>query len=218
MTSTAQRPGPPPSAVAAILLAAGASTRMGRNKLFFPLEGETLLRRAVRRAAEAGLAPVIVVLGHEADRARAELAGLPCRPVVNPDYARGINTSVHVGVAALPPDAQAVIVLLADMPFVTADMLATLVARYRQHGAPLVISDYAGVNAPPMLYDRALFPELAVMEGEGCGRQVVRKHREEAVVVPWTADALADLDVPDDYERVKARLVAPSPSDPRPPS
>ena len=67
-----------------------------------------------------------------------------------------------------------------------------------------MVSDYGGVNAPPMLYDQSLFAELSSMEGEGCGKQVVKRHRGEAIVVPWPQDALADLDVPEDYDRVRA--------------
>lgn len=194
--------------VAGVVLAAGTSTRMGENKLLFELEGESVVHRAVRRTSAAELDPVIVVLGHEADRVRRELAALSCRCVVNPDYAGGINGSLKTGIAALPPTTGAAIVLLADMPFVTTVMLATLVERYRTGTAPLVISDYEGVNAPPMLYDRTLFPELLVMEGEGCGKQVVRRHRAEAAVARWPAAALTDLDVPDDYERVRSLLAA----------
>lgn len=195
-------------AVAGMVLAAGTSSRMGENKLLFDLDGEPVVRRAVRQAMAAGLDPVIAVLGHEAARVRRELDGLAplCRIVVNPDYTRGINSSLKAGVAALPTTAAAGVVLLADMPFVTAEMIATLVARYRTSTAPLIISDYEGVNAPPMLYDRALFQELLTMEGEGCGRQVVRRHRTEAVVVEWPVAALTDLDVPNDYERVRSLL------------
>lgn len=196
----AERTGP----VTGIVLAAGASTRMGRNKLFFEFEGETLLRRAVRHAAEAGLEPVIVVLGHEADRAREALADLPCQPVVNPDYARGINSSVRAGLRMVPDDAAAAVVVLADMPFVTTSMIATLVERFHESTAPLVVSDYGGVNAPPALYTRSLFDELLSMEGEGCGKQVVKRHRSEALSVSWPPEALTDLDVPEDYDRVKA--------------
>jgi molybdenum cofactor cytidylyltransferase len=200
----AERTGP----VAGVVLAAGASTRMGENKLLFELEGESVVRRAVGQASAAGLDPVVVVLGHDADRVRGELASLSCRCVVNPDYASGINSSLKTGIATLPATAPAAVVLLADMPFVTAAMLATLVERYGAGTAPLVISDYDGVNAPPMLYDRSLFPELLMMEGEGCGKQVVRRHRSEADVVAWPAVALTDLDVPDDYARVRSRLAA----------
>ena len=189
--------------IAGVVLAAGTSSRMGHNKLLLPFEGESVLRRAVRQASAAGLDPVIVVLGHEADRVREELAGLGIRAVVNADYARGINTSLGVGIAAVPAEAVAVVVLLADMAFVTAAMVATLVQQYRTGSAPLVISDYDGVNAPPMLYDRTLFEALRRAEGEGCGRQVVRTHRAEATVVRWPAAALADLDVPEDYQRLQ---------------
>lgn len=193
-------------AVAGVVLAAGSATRMGRNKLLFELDGETLLRRVVGRASGAGLDPVIVVLGHEAERARTELAGLSCTTVVNPDHAKGINRSLRTGIAHVPERARAAVVMLADMPFVTSRMVARLVSSYRESTAPLVISAYGDVNAPPMLYDRALFSELQQMSGEGCGRQVVRRHRHEAVSVSWPEAALRDIDVPEDYERIKAEL------------
>lgn len=191
-------------AVAGVVLAAGPSTRMGSNKLLFDLDGETVVQHAVRQALKAGLDPVVVVLGHESERVGRELEDMspPCRVVVNAEYMSGINSSLKTGIKALPTTASAVVVMLADMPFVSADMIATLVERYRTSAPPLVISDYDGVNAPPMLYDRALFPELQTMEGEGCGKVVVRRHREEALVVAWPATALTDLDVPADYERL----------------
>jgi molybdenum cofactor cytidylyltransferase len=191
--------------VAGILLAAGTSSRMGRNKLLLELDGESLLRGAARRALAGGLAPLVVVLGHEADRARHELAGLPCRAVVNPGFEDGITSSLAAGLDALPAEVAAVAVLLADMPLVTAEMIAGLVARYRASTAPLVISDYQGVNAPPMLYDRSLFGELRAMRGGGCGKQVVKRHRGEADVLTWPAEALTDLDVPGDFEKLTAR-------------
>jgi len=195
-----ERSGP----VAGILLAAGTSSRMGSNKMLFELNGESVLRGAARRALAGGLSPLVVVLGHEAEKAAQELDGLPCRTVVNPNFELGINSSLKTGVSALPAEPRAAVVMLADMPFVTAEMIAGLVTRYRATEAPLVISDFAGVNAPPMLYDRSLFDELLAMTGEGCGRQVVKRHREEAEVLPWPAAALADLDVPEDYERLHA--------------
>lgn len=197
----AERSGP----VAGILLAAGTSSRMGSNKLLLELDGESVLRGAVRRALAGGLSPLTVVLGHEPDAARREIEDLPCRWALNPLYEQGVNTSLKHGVGALPPEARAATVLLADMPFVSPEMIAAMIARYRASAAPLVISDYEGINAPPMLYDRSLFPELLAMTGEGCGRQVVKRHRAEAEVLSWPAAALADLDVPEDYQRLKAR-------------
>ena len=192
--------------VAAVVLAAGSSTRMGRNKLLLDLGGETLVRRAVRAALGAGVDQVVVVLGHEEPRVRAELFGLPCTPVVNPDHAEGAGTSVRTGVRQAAADADAVVVVLADMPFVTAEMIATLVQRYRETGAPLVASHYGDVQAPPTLYDRALFEELLVIPDERCAKQVVRRHENEAVVVAWPERALRDIDVPADYEGARAEL------------
>jgi molybdenum cofactor cytidylyltransferase len=192
--------------IAGIVLAAGTSSRMGRNKLLLQFGGESLLRGSVRRAIAAGLDPVIAVLGYEADRTRQELDGLPCTTVVNPDYDGGVHLSLRTGIAALPETADATVVMLADMPFVTTDMLATLVRRHRDSGAPLVVSQYGEVQAPPTLYARPLFAELATAEGPGCGKAVVRRHRDEAALLSWPAERLDDVDVPDDYDRAKSRI------------
>lgn len=200
-------PTDPPGSVAGVLLAAGSSVRMGRNKLLFAFNGETIVRRAARRAL-AVLDPVVVVLGHEPDRIRAELAGLPCLTTVNPDHAQGIHASVRAGLAALPPEVEAAVVLLADMPLVTSAMIAEIVDRYRQSSAPLVISQYGDAIAPPHLYARSLFADLA--QAEGCGKQVIRRHRAEAAVLSWPDAALADLDVPADRDRVEALLATES--------
>ncbi len=199
---SSERSGP----IAGVVLAAGNSTRMGRNKLLLELDGEPLIRRAVGRAIDAGLSPVIVVLGFEADRVREVLSGLAHREVVNTEFEAGINSSVQLGIAAVPDQAIGAVVMLPDMPFVTTSMLETLMARYRESDAPLVISRYGDVNAPPMLHGRVLFPEFEGPDGEGCGKHIVRRHRHEAVVVEWVPAALTDLDVPEDYERANAEL------------
>lgn len=193
--------------VAGVVLAAGSSTRMGRNKLLLAIGGETVVRRAVREALEADLDPVVVVLGHEAEQVRAELAGLPCRAIVNADHARGVGTSLRAGVAeAAEARAAAAVVLLADMPFVTASSIRKVVESYRESGAPLVLSRYGDVDAPPTLYDRSLFPELLAL-GEGqCGRKVVRRHAHEAAVVISPVGTLRDIDVAGDYENARAEL------------
>lgn len=195
-----------PGRVAGILLAAGQSTRLGRNKLLLQLDGESVLRRSARAAVGAGLDPVVVVVGYEADAARRELEGLACQPVFNPDSARGPHTSLRAGLAALPPDAAGAVVLLADMPLVSSDMIAALVHRYRGSRAPLVLSRYGDAQAPPTLYGRRLLPELAAEEGEAPGKRVVARHGGEAESLEWPADALADLDREEDVARVEAIL------------
>ena len=188
--------------VAGIVLAAGSSTRMGRNKLLLDVGGETLVRRAVRLAGEAGLDPVILVTGHARQAVERELRDLDCTPIFNPDHETGIQTSVARGVAAVPAACDAAVVMLSDMPFVTAHMVRSLMERYAETGAPLVVSRYGEVNAPPILYERSLFGEISRMRA-GCGREVVRRHEARAVQVDWPADRLRDLDRPDEYEAVR---------------
>lgn len=185
----------PGSQVAGIVLAAGLSTRMGRDKLELPLHGESILVGVVRRAIDAGLSPVIVVL----DRARPALDGLECIVAINPDPTRGMGSSIAVGVATLPDAASAAMILLADMPLVTVAMIRDLIARYESTRAPLVISDYDGVTAPPVIYDRSMF-------ADGFGRDIVDRYRARAEVLRWPGAALADLDVPDDYENLRGSL------------
>jgi xanthine dehydrogenase accessory factor len=191
-------------AIAGILLAAGSAARMGRNKLLLELDFEPLVRRAARRALEAGLDPLLVVVGHEADGVRAALSGLDCRLVDNPEWLRGQSSSLSVGAAAVPPDAEAAVVLLADMPFVEAATIRAVLARWRETGAPIVSSRYGEVPAPPTLYARSLLTELQGGEGEGRGREVVRRHRERVAWVELAAAALADVDFPEDLERARA--------------
>lgn len=191
--------------VAGIVLAAGSSTRMGRNKLLLDVGGETLIRRAVRLAVEAGLDPVILVTGRFREAAEREVEDLRCTPVFNPDHEAGIQTSVARGVAATPEACRAAVVMLPDMPFVTAHMVRTLVERHAETGAPLVASRYGDVNAPPILYGHGLFGEVSRMRA-GCGREVVRRHHERAVHMDWPAERLRDLDRPDEYESARREL------------
>jgi molybdenum cofactor cytidylyltransferase len=188
--------------VAGVVLAAGASRRMGpgRNKMLLELAGEPLVRRAAHRALAAGLSPVVVVLGHEADRARAALAGLPVEITVNPDFTGPTSGSLHAGLDVLGADVEAVVVLLADMVHVTAAALAELVTRTRTSDAPLVVSRYGDVTAPPLLFRRALFSELLAWTGEGCGKVVVQAHKHEALYVDRSAAVLLDVDTPEDFQ------------------
>ncbi len=188
-----------PSRVAGVILAAGASRRMGRNKMLLELEGESLVRRAAQRALAAGLSPVVVVIGHEADRLRAELKGLPLEVALNLDYTGPTSGSLHRGLDVLGADVEAVVVMLGDMVRVTIETLAMLVAAARGTDAPLVVSRYGDVTAPPLLFRRALFGELLAWTGEGCGKAVVQAHRREAMYVERPEALLADVDTPEDF-------------------
>jgi molybdenum cofactor cytidylyltransferase len=128
--------------------------------------------------------------------------------VVNPAFGAGMAGSLKLGIARVPADCAAAVVLLADMPFVTAAMVAALVARFRGGTEPLVLSLYGEVQAPPTLYARTLFPALAEA-GDGGGRRVVLDHRSEAAELRWPAAALVDIDHPADAARLGMRPTSP---------
>lgn len=183
---------------AGILLAAGTSSRMGRNKMLIEVEGEPLIRRAAHRALQAGLSPLITVLGHEADLARDALHGLPCEFAYNPAFRGATSGSLHQGLERLPADVDGAVVLLGDMVRVSTAMIQALVDAGRKTPSPLVVSRYGDVTAPPLLFRRELFAELLAWHGEGCGKAVVQRHRTEARYLDWPVAALADIDTPED--------------------
>jgi molybdenum cofactor cytidylyltransferase len=190
--------------IAAVVLAAGLSSRMGENKLLIELQGKSVVRHAVEMARTAGLSPILVVVGHQRERIAAALDGDECVQVLNPQYASGMHTSLCAGIACVPSGCKAAVVMLADMPLVGAPMLRELVSTFQTTAAPLVVSTYEGVLAPPVLYSRALFSELLLDDSEGNGRRLIQRHRSRARELAWPATALLDLDRPEDVERVRA--------------
>lgn len=192
-----------PLRIGAVVLAAGASTRMGRNKLLLPVEGEAMVHRTVRRVRDAGCDPLVVVTGHEGLRVREALATLELRFAESPDPTGPTSASLHTGLRALPDDVDAALVMLADMVRVTTPMLRALVDGLHAGDEPLGVSRYGDVLAPPLVFRRALWPELLAWHGEGCGKAVVRAHQAEARMHDWPTDALQDVDTPEDYEAVR---------------
>ncbi|HEX7128084.1 MAG TPA: nucleotidyltransferase family protein [Thermodesulfobacteriota bacterium] len=188
--------------IAGVVLAAGQSTRMGASKVLLALDGEPLVRRMTRRALEAGLAPVITVVGRDAGAAAGAVADLPSVVAVNAAYADGMTTSIRCGLGHLPAEAEAAVIVFADQPLVTVDQLRRIRSAYETGRPPVVVSSYDGVLAPPTLYRRDLFPELAAARGDGCRKRVIRAHLETAAVLPFPASHLADVDSPEDYARL----------------
>lgn len=183
----------------AVILAAGASSRMGRNKMLLDVHGVPMVRRAVQVAIDAGVSLVVVVVGNDEAQVREALSGLECLFAVNPDFTGPTSTSLHAGLRALDDSVDATIVLLADMVRVTPAMVRALIASVEESGAPLAVSRYGDVLAPPLLFRRSLWPELLAWHGEGCGKAVVKAHQHQAIMHDWPVDALRDVDTPQDY-------------------
>ena len=189
--------------ISAVVLAAGASSRMGQHKLLLPLGGEPLIRRVVRRVSEAGTDDVLVVVGYEHEKVVEALEGLPVRHVLNRGYETGMGSSFRTAIEALP-DSDAAMFALADQPLLAAGDYRRLVDAYRARPSGIVSVRYGDVTAPPHLFDRQFFPELAVLEHGA--RPVLKKHADRMTILTFDPELLLDIDTPEDYERAAALI------------
>jgi molybdenum cofactor cytidylyltransferase len=195
---TVPRPAAEPK-LAAVLLAAGRSSRMGGpNKLFAEFDGEALVHRTASRLMNGAGRKVIVVTGHQGARIRDALAGLNVEIVDNPDFANGLASSLKAGIAQVPADADGALIALADMPGVTAGDFDRLAAAFRRHGGRAIVrATHAGKRGNPVILPRALFPEVAKLEGDTGARAIVESGAAEVVDVELGAAASLDVDTPE---------------------
>jgi molybdenum cofactor cytidylyltransferase len=194
------------AAVGAVILAAGPSTRMGMPKQLLQFGGQTLLRRAAFAALEAGCRPVVVVTGANASACRESLDGLDVQEGENHQWQSGMSSSVRVGVeavVAVEPKTAAVVLMLCDQPFVTRDIVAALVAVYRETGCSIVASRYGKSYGAPALFGSAHFAELRALEGATGAKQVIQKHLPKVHLLPFPGGEI-DVDTRDDFARLQA--------------
>lgn len=188
---------------AAVILAAGGSTRMGSPKQLLKFRGSTLLRRAVETARAVPAEQVIVVLGHEADRLMPEVSDTGATIVLNDQWMDGMSTSLRGGLAAVSPEARGVFVYPADMPLITPDTLRELARRQMASGRPAAMTEAGGVRGVPVLITRSLFPALMIQEGDTGGAHYLRAHPDLVEPVHFAdVDIVRDVDRPQDYRRL----------------
>jgi molybdenum cofactor cytidylyltransferase len=191
--------------IVGVLLAAGASSRMGSHKLLLELGGEVLVRRAARIMLEGGLEKLNVVLGREPAAVRAALEGLPAQFVLNPDAVTGgMESSFRAALDAFTGDETAAVFALADQPFVTPTMISSLMDAHRETHAPIIASRFGGVIAPPHLFSSEFFGILG-KPGHGL-KPLIQSNLERVTFLDWPEDALFDVDTPDDLEKARTRI------------
>jgi len=162
-----------------------------------------MLTRAVEAAAGGGCSSIIVVLGADRDHYLPLLHETPARPVVNPDHAQGMSSSIRAGIRALPASAGAALIMLADQPRIDAGIVARLIAAYQSSGKRIVACRYGPVLGAPTLFDRGLFIELLLLEGDQGAHQVIETHPGDVATVEIPPDAALDVDVPADLTRLQ---------------
>ncbi len=192
--------------VAAIVLAAGRSTRMGGpNKLLAEFDGKKLVRIAAEQALASKASEVIVVTGHQAELVEQALEGLNVRLVRNPDFASGLAGSVKTGIAAVGEDADAAVICLGDMPLISAALIDRLIDAFApDRGKLIVLPASEGRRGNPVLWSRRFFKELMTLEGDVGARHLIARHGEAVAEVPVEGqDAFLDIDTPQALETMR---------------
>jgi molybdenum cofactor cytidylyltransferase len=194
--------------IAAIILAAGQSRRMGSNKLLAQLGGKPLVRHVAEAAKASMAAEVLLVTGHDAQRVEKAVAGASAKLVHNAGYRRGMGTSLAAGLAALPENADGAVILLGDMPGITAGMIDRLLeAAASRTPMPIVMAMANGVRGNPVVLPRRHFAALRKLEGDEGARRLIAEHGDEVVTVELGEAAASDLDTPEALAKVGAQPV-----------
>ncbi len=190
--------------LAAIVLAAGKSSRMGANKMLLPLNGHPLVWRAVQTACASSADVVLVVLGNDAERVAAALPPGRYQRVDNPRFADGLSTSLQTGLDALPGNVDGALILLADMPFTASATVEALLAAAREAPERIAAMNQGGRPTPPVYWPRALFAELQSIQGDEGGRSLLMRSPAAVQLVAMAQpDEALDVDAPEDYQRIK---------------
>lgn len=186
--------------IAAVVLAAGLSSRMGENKLLVDLAGQPLIRRTVENAIQSNVSPVIVVTGRDATRVEQTLSNLDVQFCKNEDYAKGLSTSLKSGLKLVPEDCDGALIVLGDMPAVTPTLLNTLIAAFNPtEDRAICVATHAGKRGNPVLWARRFFSEMMAIEGDVGAKHIMAANGELVCEVEAATDApLVDIDTRED--------------------
>lgn len=191
--------------VAAIILAAGGSSRMkGENKLLLPVEGVPMILSVCRNVLSAGYDPTIVVTGYDEQNIQLALKSVDAHIVHNNGWNRGMSGSIQTGVAALPEDAPGCLIMLGDMPLVSVDTLKTLKDTFlASAGKKITYPLFKGRQANPVMFPKHYFHEILSISGdEGC-KSVLQSHSDQSLALTMTsAEVVTDCDTQQDYARL----------------
>jgi len=190
-----------PRSIAAIILAAGRSSRMGSHKLLLPFNGHPLVRWVVEAALASGADPVIVVVGHGGERVRAALPDGRLIAILNPSYAEGMSTSLRVGLGALPANLSGALILLGDQPLITAATINAMIDASAAAPDAIIAASYQGRRGNPVLFPHQYFAELEAVTGDEGGRSLLARYPEWIRLVEIDdAQAGLDIDTPAEYQ------------------
>lgn len=189
--------------VAALVLAAGGSIRLGQPKQLLHFRGQPLVRRIAEAALAAGCAPVVVVVAQDSEAITAALQGLAVQVVHNDHWREGIGSSIRAGAQALA-DWEALLIVACDQPYVDAELLRRLIQTQEETGQPIVASAYSGTCGVPALFLQRYREELLALPNEHGAKAIIARHSSDVAKVDFP-DGAIDIDTPADYRALQAR-------------
>jgi molybdenum cofactor cytidylyltransferase len=194
------------NSVAAVVLAAGASSRMGSNKLLAELNGKPMIRHAVEAAIASRADPVIVVTGRDAKDLMAALQDLDIQFTDNPDYSKGLSTSLRTGINAIPSACGGALVMLGDMPGISPGLIDCMIAAFDGTDRAIIVATRNGQRGNPVLWARQFFPQIKEIQGDVGARNLINAYPHAVCEIEAGDDApLIDIDTPQMLEAYRAR-------------
>jgi molybdenum cofactor cytidylyltransferase len=192
--------------VSAVLLGAGESKRMGRNKLSLPWGKKTVFEHSLGTLLQSDVREVIVVLSHLNDSVGGEKnrrRGQTIKIVKNPYYKRGMSTSIRRGLQAIDPSAQGILIALGDQPLIKARTINALIHAFDRRRGSIVVPSFRGKKGHPVIFDRRYFHELLRLKGDAGGRSIIEKHPEEVDLVRVRSEGVTkDIDTWKEYRKM----------------
>ncbi len=186
--------------VSAILLAAGESKRMGEPKLLMPFGRSTILEQTIDNLLNSAVSEVIVVLGYRAEEVMPKIGTKPVKLAINPIYHQGMSTSIITGLNLIDDRAEAVMLVLADQPFVDSKIINRLIQQFYAHNKGIVIPAYQSKRGHPIIFAIKYKAELSGLKGDIGGRQLIEKHPEDVLEVAVNSPSInIDIDTISDY-------------------
>ena len=191
-----------------VLLAAGASVRLGRPKQLLHFRGQSLLKYSIQNALASNAQPVVVVLGANANGLQKETTESGIHVVVNEEWQEGMSSSIRRGIetiSELGPEVEGVILMVCDQPYVTTNLLNELITVHEKSGKQIVACSYGDTFGPPAFFHHSLFDELLRLKGDIGARSIVQQHTNMVEVIPF-AEGTIDIDTEADYEKIKGKV------------
>jgi molybdenum cofactor cytidylyltransferase len=188
-----------------IILAAGASTRLGEPKQLLIWKGKSLLQHAIQTAGQV-LSQPVVVLGANAEQLQRVLEGANVQIVHNPLWQEGIASSIRCGISAISDNATGAIFMVCDQPYVSADLLKELISEHERTGKPIVASAYGDTVGIPAFFDKEMFSQLLDLQGDTGAKKIMLQHEDQVAAVPFPLGNI-DIDTIEEYEALKKSVI-----------